>query len=161
MARAYSRVFDIPLTIIRPSAVYGPGDTNRRVVQIFVENAMEGLPITLKGSDTTLDFTYVKDTAQGIVKAAMNQNSIGKTYNITTGQGRTLLELAAILRKYFPSLEIIQEDMLETYIPKRGSLSIERAKEDFGYEPEYTLETGIEEYIKITKGFEDGFFRNY
>lgn len=161
MARAYSRVFDIPLTIIRPSAVYGPGDTNRRVVQIFVERAMEGSPITLNGADTTLDFTYIKDIAQGVVKAAMSDNSIGKTYNVTTGHGRTLLELAAILKKHFPLLEINEDGIQETYIPKRGSLCIEAAKEDFGYSPEYTLETGIEEYVKVNRGFEDGFFRDF
>ena len=36
------KLHSIPYTIIRPSAVYGPKDMNRRVSQIFVENAIRG-----------------------------------------------------------------------------------------------------------------------
>ena len=35
------RLHNIPYTIIRPSAVYGPKDMNRRVSQIFIENAFK------------------------------------------------------------------------------------------------------------------------
>ena len=43
--------FDI---IIRPSAVYGPMDVNRRVVQIFMENAFKGKKIVLNGPQSKL-----------------------------------------------------------------------------------------------------------
>jgi nucleoside-diphosphate-sugar epimerase len=161
LARAYSRVFDIPLTIVRPSAVYGPGDTNRRVVQIFVENAMEGKPITLNGPSMTMDFTYVDDIAHGISMIPYYDKTIGKTYNITTGQGRTLMELAALLKSHFPSLEIICKENDKSYIPKRGSLSIEGARKDFDYKPKWNLETGLADYIDAMRGMKDGVFRDY
>lgn len=45
MTRAYSERFDMPNTIIRPSAVYGPTDCNRRVTEIFLTNALKGKPL--------------------------------------------------------------------------------------------------------------------
>ena len=66
--------YEIPYTIIRPSAVYGPTDMNRRVTQIFIEKAMLNQKITVAGRDEKLDFTYVKDIARGFVMAALSPN---------------------------------------------------------------------------------------
>ena len=65
--------FDIPVTIVRPSAVYGPTDMNRRVSQIFVEKAFKGEKISIQGADELLDFTYIKDAANGLVCTASTQ----------------------------------------------------------------------------------------
>ena len=42
LAKGYSQRFDFPLTIIRPSAVYGPTDNNYRVIQKFIESGLNG-----------------------------------------------------------------------------------------------------------------------
>ncbi|MEI6313923.1 MAG: NAD(P)-dependent oxidoreductase, partial [Syntrophus sp. (in: bacteria)] len=64
---AYNQVFDLPYTIVRPSALYGERCVSRRVAQIFVENAMKGVDITVKGDGSDrLDFTYIGDLVQGI-----------------------------------------------------------------------------------------------
>mgnify|MGYP000845967368 CR=1 FL=1 len=42
---AYNQVFDIPYTIVRPSALYGERCVSRRVGQIFIENAIQNLDI--------------------------------------------------------------------------------------------------------------------
>ena len=60
LTEAYGRRFGIEYTIVRPSAVYGPTDVNRRVSQIFLERAMAGEDLVLhNGGDTRLDFTFV------------------------------------------------------------------------------------------------------
>ena len=48
--KSYARVFDIPYTIIRPSALYGERCVSRRVGQIFIENAIRGNDIIINGS---------------------------------------------------------------------------------------------------------------
>ena len=58
ITKAYNRVFDIPYTIIRPSALYGERCVSRRVSQIFIENAVQGMDITINGDGSDkLDFT--------------------------------------------------------------------------------------------------------
>src|SRR3546814_2209415 len=67
---AYNQVFDLPYTIIRPSALYGERCVSRRVGQAFVENALRGQDLTINGDGTdALDFTYIGDLVQGVVMA--------------------------------------------------------------------------------------------
>ena len=140
--------YGIPYTIIRPSAVYGPTDMNRRVTQIFIEKAMLNQKINVAGRDEKLDFTYVKDIARGFVMAALSPNGKNQIFNITNGKAHTLLEYVECLKKYFPELnyEITERD---AFRPKRGTLSIQKAKELIGYEPEFTLNMGVEEYVNF------------
>ena len=59
---AYNQAFDLPYTIIRPSALYGERCVSRRVGQIFIENALQGTEITITGDGSDrLDFTYIGD----------------------------------------------------------------------------------------------------
>jgi nucleoside-diphosphate-sugar epimerase len=152
ITRGLSVFYDIKSTIIRPSAVYGPTDMNRRVSQIFLEKALRHQKITIQGADESLDFTYVKDIAKGFVLASTQKAAIGETFNITCGTARTLLDLVLILKKHFPGVEyeIIGRD---EFRPKRGTLSIEKAKKLLGYEPDYDLEEGIAEYVEFVKNY--------
>ena len=59
LVKAYNQVFDLPYTIIRPSALYGERCVSRRVGQIFIENAIQGNEININGDgEDKLDFTY-------------------------------------------------------------------------------------------------------
>ena len=77
-----SRFYEIPSTIVRPSAVYGPTDMNRRVTQIFLEKAIDREVLEVQGADEALDFTYVKDIARGFVLAATMPSGAGQVLNI-------------------------------------------------------------------------------
>jgi nucleoside-diphosphate-sugar epimerase len=152
LTKVYGRMFGIDYIIVRPSAVYGPGDVNRRVSQIFLENAIERKPIVIKGGeDTRLDFTYVEDIADGIILAAFFKDwekpLYDRTFNITAGNGRSLIEYVDILRNYFPDIKVVNEPRDES-IPKRGTLDISKAREILGYSPKFSLEDGIRKYVE-------------
>ena len=67
---AYGQVFGLPFTIIRPSALYGERCISRRVGQVFIENALRGQDLVIKGDgDECLDFTYIGDLVDGAVSA--------------------------------------------------------------------------------------------
>jgi UDP-glucose 4-epimerase len=150
LTETYSRRYGIPYSIVRPSAVYGPYDVNRRVSQIFVENALLGKPIKLFGGGyQALDFTFVEDTAEGIIKVMFNESGNGEAFNITFGRGYTLREFAEILQGHFPDLEIQIVDEEDVFRPKRGALSIQKAKDLVGYEPKVPLEDGLQRYIDL------------
>ena len=150
ITRGLSRFYEIDSTIIRPSAVYGPTDMNRRVSQIFVEKAICGDKITIQGKDEALDFTYVDDIASGFVLGATRDGAIGETFNITHGRAHTLLEFVELLKGKFPNLEyeVVERD---GFRPKRGTLSIDKARRLIGYEPRYDLAAGLEEYIRFVQ----------
>jgi len=154
MVRAYNNTFDLPYTIIRPSALYGERCISRRVGQIFIENAVKGHDITVAGDgNDRLDFTYIKDLAVGIKKIIENENSINETFNLTYGEFRTIGEMAELIKEHFPRIKIkyVPKDKLT---PDRGTLLIDKARRLIGYNPEYSLDKGYVEYINWYKQFQ-------
>ena len=66
LMHAWARSQDFEAVVVRPTAVYGTGDFNSRVVQRFVENAIAGIPLELYANgEERLDFTWVEDAAAG------------------------------------------------------------------------------------------------
>lgn len=151
ITRAYTERFDIPHTIIRPSAVYGPTDANRRVTEIFLTNAMKGEKLRLdNGGYHKLDFTYVKDLARGFITASTHENAVNETFNMTRGEGRSIRELASVVADLIPDTETYENETNVTR-PNRGALDISKAHELLDYNPEYSLEEGMREYYDFLK----------
>ena len=152
LVQSFHRQFDLPFVIIRPSAVYGPLDSNMRVTGIFMLNAHLGKPLRVNDRSEQLDFTYVEDTADGIVRACTRKEALTETFNITRGEGRTIDELAIEIQKQFPAIEIQYgappEHMQGLVRPNRGALNIEKARRLLEFNPKVSLPEGIERYAR-------------
>jgi nucleoside-diphosphate-sugar epimerase len=147
LARAYSNVFDFPVTIVRPSALYGPRCISRRVLQVFIENALREQDLIIKGDgQESLDFTYIDDLISGLKALTLNEKSYGEIFNITRGKAQKLVDAAEIIKNEFPkvSLRFEARDALN---PERGTLDISKAKSLLGYSPTHDLKEGLKKYI--------------
>ena len=145
LVKDYSRRNCFSHTIIRPSAVYGPLDVEDRVIAKFMLTAMRGGTLNVNGANETLDFTYVEDAADGIVAAALSDNTENKTYNITKSHSRTLLEAAQLALKLAGGGTLVVKDK-DADFPSRGALNIDAARKDFGYDPKVDVEEGFQKY---------------
>jgi len=147
LVRDYSRRDNMVHTIIRPSAVYGPLDVEDRVIAKFMLTAMRGGVLKVNGANETLDFTYVEDAADGIVAAALSDNTDNKTYNITKSHSRSLLDAANLAVSLAGKGEIDVRDK-DADFPSRGALSIDAARRDFGFDPKVDVEEGFQKYYE-------------
>ena len=145
----YSRRGCFDHVIIRPSAVYGEWDVEDRVVSKFMTKAMRGEILKVKCAEEVLDFTYVEDTAMGIVLAATKDSANSQIYNITRSDDKqyTLKDAAELAIRIAGqgSLEIADRDLS---FPKRGRLSIMKAVRDLGYDPQVNVEQGFRRYYE-------------
>jgi nucleoside-diphosphate-sugar epimerase len=143
----YHRLGAFDYTIIRPSAVYGEWDVEDRVVSKFVTKAMRGETLKVNGPDEVLDFTYVEDTAQGIVLAATLDKANSNIYNITRSEDRqwSLKDAAELAIRIAGKGDLIVSDR-DLSFPKRGRLSIMKAQRDLGYSPQVNVEQGFQRY---------------
>ncbi len=145
---AYNQVFGLPYTIVRPSALYGERCISRRVGQVFIENAMRGHNIIIKGDGSDcLDFTYIGDLINGICLCIVNPNSKNQIFNLTYGQARSLNDMASIIKEEFPGTHVEYQER-DALMPERGTLNINKARSMLGYEPQFPLEIGYRHYIQ-------------
>ena len=148
---AYNQVFDLPYTIIRPSALYGERCVSR-VGQIFIENALTTGEITLSGDGSdSLDFTYIGDLVRGVEKVIENDKAKGEIFNLTYGSGRTLAEMAEIVKSHFPEIKSSTNPKIS--LRPIEELNINKAKELIGFEPEFSLEKVTVNILTGTRNF--------
>jgi|SRR5579863_2319374 len=97
--RSFHDTYGFPAVIVRPFNTYGPcchheGDSGE-VIPKFLLRSMAAMPMVIFGDGTqTRDFTYVSDTAQGIIAAGMSEAALGKTINLGSGREHSVNELA-------------------------------------------------------------------
>lgn len=101
-ARAFWTTYNFPTVIVRPFNSFGPrchheGDSGE-VIPKFLLRAMANKPMIIFGDGSqTRDFTYVSDTATGILLSGCAENIEGKTINIGSGQEVSINHLADII----------------------------------------------------------------
>lgn len=150
---AYNQVFDLPYTIVRPSALYGERCVSRRVGQAFIENALVGHDLSINGDGSdALDFTYIDDLIDGVIRVLANPVARGEVFNLTYGQAQSLSDMARIVQDNFLGVDVRHQPR-DALMPERGTLSIDKARDLLGYSPRYGLKAGLERYIAWYRDF--------
>ena len=147
ITKLFSARHGLNYNIVRPSGVYGPGDMPDRVVAKFFERAMENKTITLHDGNNKVDFTYVDDAVDGIIKASFSEVA-NTSFNITTGNATTLRDLAETIVEITNSDSDIEDIGMQSLYPQRGTLDINRARDLLGYEPKQNLKQGLKNYYE-------------
>lgn len=150
---AYEQVFNLPYTIVRPSALYGPRCVSRRVGQIFIENALQGLPLRMDGDGAErLDFTYIDDLCEGVALMIEKPEARNQTFNLTYGRARSIRDLVEIIKQHFPDVKVEQVER-DALMPFRGTLSVKKAESLLGYTPQNPIDVGFPKYIQWYRDF--------
>ena len=147
--RAYHRTYGLPTVVIRPFNTYGPrchheGDSGE-VIPKFLLRTQAGKPMVIFGDGTqTRDFTFVSDTARGIIEAGLAQAAIGDTINIGSGFEIRVRDLADEVRAVTgkTDAQVIHEqdrpgDVLRLYSDTT------KARALIGFAPQVTLREGL------------------
>lgn len=152
----YGQSYDLDWTVLRPQALYGPRCISGRVTQTFVERAIAGEPLQVAGNGKErLDFTYIDDVVRAVEQVLSNMDaSARQTFNISAGKAFSLNEFVKMLKAYFPYIRV-EKVKRDTTRPYRGTMSIEKARRLIGYNPKWTLETGLSQYVAWMKAFHD------
>ncbi|MDA9708860.1 NAD(P)-dependent oxidoreductase [Alphaproteobacteria bacterium] len=148
MVREAKSLFNLDYTIVRPSALYGIRCISGRVSQKFIENALSKKPLILEGGGGgQLDFTHVDDLVEGIIRTLIYEEARSKTFNLTYGNARPISDLAKIIKKIIPEVEL-KEAPAAKLKPKRGTLNINRAKKLLNFVPNKPIEIGYHEFCQ-------------
>jgi UDP-glucose 4-epimerase len=152
---SYSRCYGLPYLVFRFSNVYGRYDNDIgrmvRVIPLFVQRLSRDMPITIYGEDKVLDFTYVDDCVDGIVRgidALASGRVKNETINLAYGKGNTLVKMAKLVAD-----SLGKSADISIAPPLVGEVThyianISKATELLGYQPGVSLEEGIPRAVK-------------
>jgi len=152
MTMAYHRSFGVRTNIARIFNTYGPRMALKdgRVVPAFLDQALEGQPLTIFGDGTqTRSFCYVSDMVDGLVRLASSEERF--PVNLGNPVELTILEFAERIRELMGSKFPIVFEPLPDDDPKKRRPDITKAKRVLGWAPKVKLEDGLRETVEYFK----------
>ncbi len=176
LAMEYYQEKRLPVTVVRPVGIYGPGDTRMLKMYRTIQNRNF---IMFGGGNVNYHLTFVTDTVEGFRLAGESENAVGKIYIIAGNEYTTLNEFANMIAKELkvkpprlhpPVWPLYVAAFLceKTCVPLRveppifrrrvhifthdRAFDISRAKKELGFRPKISMEEGIHQtanwYIK-------------
>jgi UDP-glucose 4-epimerase len=122
-----------------------------------VEDAVRGKPIDLPRDDAVVDWTYAGDSAQAAWLALTTERLPHHLYNVRS-ERRPIGHFARTLRQLLPDADIRTD---QTVQPGHSHPSMDNSRliNDLGFQPRYTLETGLRDYVDRVRAY-DRYRRN-
>ena len=147
--RAYHDTYGFATVVVRPFNTYGPrshheGDCGE-VIPKFMLRGMAGKPMVIFGDGTqTRDFTYVSDSAYGILLAGAADDAVGQTVNLGSGVEFMINDLVAEVARALG----MPQPLVEHTEPRPGDVlrlcaDMSKARELYGYRPRVSFVEGL------------------
>jgi UDP-glucose 4-epimerase len=147
---AYAQCYGLPCLVFRFSNVYGRYDCDlerlERVIPLFIRRIALGEPITVFGSHKVLDFTYLDDCADGVIRgidAVVAGKLKRETINLAYGQGATLLDLVNLIALALQKKPRAIYEAARTGEVTRYVADLTKARAALGYQPQTPLTAGV------------------
>ena len=151
LALSYYRSFATPVVVIRPFNTYGPRQSARAFIPTVITQALTGNTVRLGSVTPRRDLTFVTDTVDGMVRAAMTPGIDGTEINLGTGESHGIGEVAEeIIAQVNPEARLQHDPARDR--PGNSEVlelqsDISRARELLGYAPQVSLRDGLAQTI--------------
>lgn len=143
--RVYGQRNNLPVSMLRFSVMYGPGDTINRAIPNFINKALAGENLEVFGGEEVRDYLHLDDAVRALQLAATRAQA--GVFNIGTGHGVAIKDVAEmIISKVNPKLKA-------SVLPREKKaadivLDISKAKQELGFEPKTIFPDKLEEQIE-------------
>lgn len=153
LALLFYTQYKVPVTIMRPSITYGPGQGTEMFLPALITGLLSGNPFAMSPGQQVRDFLYIDDLIEALVVCGEELKLCGEIVNVASGISLQLKEVAEKVS------EILQkEDALQVgAIPYRGfeimnySISIDKIKKLSSWRPTTSFDEGIKKTINSYK----------
>ncbi|HOW88110.1 MAG TPA: NAD-dependent epimerase/dehydratase family protein, partial [Candidatus Omnitrophota bacterium] len=155
MCSAFWNVYGVPVKMVRPFNVYGPGirPDDYRVLPNFIEHALRKEPLPIHGDGrNTRAFCYINDAVEMLFRVLFSEAN-GESFNIGNPEKEiSVAELAEHVAKAMPyPVKILHIDpphaVYSKSDPKRRCPDITKIKKATGFKPKYPLKEGLRRTI--------------
>ena len=157
LVRAWGETYGLPVILTNCSNNYGPFHFPEKLVPVIILNALAGKPLPIYGDGANIrDWLYVEDHAEALL-LALEEGTVGRSYNIGGNNERTNLELVhalcAILDGKRPRGEGSYADQITFVADRPGhdaryAIDASRIRDELGWTPSVTVEEGLEKTVQ-------------
>jgi UDP-glucose 4-epimerase len=158
-ARAFYLAYGYPTVVVRPFNTYGPrchheGDSGE-VVPKFLLRSLADRPMVIFGDGLqTRDFSFVEDTAKGIILAGMSEQAVGRTLNLGSGREITIHDLAIAIGAVTERYPRIAYDAPRPGDVLRLCADVSRSRQILGFNARVTLADGLTRLLQWYRSHE-------
>ncbi len=159
-ADIFSKTYGLETIGLRYFNVFGrrqdPDGAYAAVIPKFVGQLIKHESPVINGDGSfSRDFTYIDNVIQMNILSMLTENpdAVNTVYNVAFGERATLNELISSLKQNLSKYDHKIADVEVNYGPERAGdiphslASIDKAKELLGYNPQYSLKSGLKEAI--------------
>lgn len=152
LVESFFCAYELPVVTVRPFNTYGPRQSARAVIPAIITQALSQSTVRLGRLDTRRDFTYVGDTVQGFLRAAEAPEVNGQVFNLGSGVEVRIGDLARdIIKKIGRPVKIVVDP--NRLRPEKSEVQRlvsdnARARNNLAWQPEVTLEQGLDHTIR-------------
>ena len=149
MAHAYHDELGVPTVTVRPFNVYGPGQIGGGAIRAFIEAALAGEDLIVRGDGSQIRaWCYVDDMVEAVLLALQRPEAVGQSFNVGNPRSAvTIFDLAQRVKRLtgcpgeirFAPLNYVD---VELRIP-----NVEKASELLGFDAKVELDEGLERTI--------------
>lgn len=157
MGEDYCRLFHaqrgLPTVSARLFNSFGPGELPgqyRNVIPNFIFWAMQKKPLPITGTgDETRDFTFVEDVVEGLLRCAEYSATVGRAYNLGSGQETSIRSLAEQINQITGNTAGIRITERRAWDHRTKIVAdITRARTELGYSPSTHFAIGLERTVR-------------
>lgn len=155
LAIAYHHEMNLPVTVLRPFNIYGPGQVGEGAMSIFIQNAIYNRPLNIHGDGTQIRaWCYIDDMINGLLLAIEHPKAIGESFNIGNQKAVvTIYGLANTIIRVLNSKSHIKFSRKHyTDIELRVPV-VKKARRLLGFEAKISMEEGIKRTATYFRGF--------
>ncbi|MEM1452629.1 MAG: GDP-mannose 4,6-dehydratase [Planctomycetota bacterium] len=147
MCYTHHHLYGIPTACLRFFTVYGPRQRPEMAIHKFVRKTLNGEPLPFFGDGTTRrDYTYVDDIIDGVLRS-IDRCEGYEVYNLGESRTTSLAELVDLIGKVCGVEPVLDRqpmqpgDVIVTYA------DVSKAREKLGYDPNTTVEEGLQRFV--------------
>jgi UDP-glucose 4-epimerase len=146
--QSFAATYGLETVVLRFFNIFGPrqraDSPYSGVIALFADAMLKGKTLRVHGDGLqSRDFTYVGDVVQALTKAADTPGISGRTYNVGTGRGTSVLDLVAALNRLLGTQAKPEHGAARAGDIRHSRADISAIRRDLGYEPAFTFEEGL------------------
>lgn len=151
--RMFHSLYGVPIVTARVYMVYGPGQQDRtKLVPYAIRCLLNGEPPSISSGRRLVDWIYVDDVVEGMMRLAVAPGIEGKTVDLGSGSMISTVDFVNLIcRLANPGIQPLVGALADRPMEPTGAADVARTAELIGWKPRVGLEEGLRRTVESMK----------